>query len=102
METLDLDIEDPGIQDTPLRVAKLYVDELCSGLDPKEFPKCTTFPLGESSIVFQKNIPFSSMCMHHFLPFTGHVHVGYKSTDRILGLSKLNRIVNYFSRRPQV
>ncbi len=51
METLNLDLKDPGVKDTPLRVAKLYVDELCKGLDPKEFPKCTTFPLEESSIV---------------------------------------------------
>ncbi len=97
---MDLDIEDPGLEETPLRVAKLYVNELFSGLDPKEFPKCTTFPLEESSIVFQKDIPFSSLCMHHFLPFTGHVHIGYLSNGKILGLSKLNRVVNYFSRRP--
>ena len=102
MNTLDLDISDPGIRDTPLRVAKLYVNELCSGLDPDNFPKCTTFPLEDRSIVFQKNIPFSSICMHHFLPFTGFAHIGYKSNGRVIGLSKMNRIVAYFSSRPQV
>ena len=102
MDVLELDTSDPGISETPMRVAKLYVDELCSGLEPQEFPRCTTFPLKESSVVFQRDIPFSSMCMHHFLPFTGVAHIGYKSRTRIMGLSKLNRIVNYFSRRPQV
>ncbi|TNV75903.1 hypothetical protein FGO68_gene5938 [Halteria grandinella] len=102
LQALELDTTDPGLHETPLRVAKLYVDELCSGLNPDQFPKCTTFPMQESSIVFQKDIPFSSLCMHHFLPFTGHVHIGYKSNGKILGLSKLNRVVNYFSRRPQV
>ena len=83
-------------------MAKLYVDELCSGLNPGTFPKCTAFPMRDSSIVFQRDIPFTSVCMHHFLPFTGVAHVGYRSTGRIIGLSKLNRIVAYFAKRPQV
>ena len=100
LQTLDLNLEDPGINDTPLRMAKLYVDELMSGLNPHGFPKCTTFPLADSSVVVQRDIPFSSLCMHHFLPFTGHAHIGYKSNGRILGLSKMNRLVEYYSRRP--
>ena len=102
MEALELDLEDPGVRETPERVARLYVDELFKGLEQEEFPKCTTFPLEESTVVFQKNIPFSSLCMHHFLPFTGFAHIAYISHNKILGLSKLNRIVEYFSRRPQV
>ena len=100
MEALEIDTEDPGVKETPKRVARLYVDELFKGLDKDEFPKCTTFPMEESTVVMQKNIPFSSLCMHHFLPFTGQAHIAYKSNRKILGLSKLNRIGEYFSRRP--
>ena len=102
METMGLDLKDPSITKTPHRVAKMYVKELCAGLVPENFPACTTFPVAQNSVVFQKDIPFTSMCEHHFLLFTGVAHVGYYSNGKVIGLSKLNRIVEYFARRPQI
>ena len=102
METMGIDMADPSVQKTPNRVAKMYVKELCSGLVPENFPACTTFPVAHNSIVFQKDIPFTSMCEHHFLLFTGVAQIGYFSNGNVIGLSKLNRIVEYFGRRPQI
>lgn len=102
METMGIDLSDASVQKTPHRVAKMYVQELCSGLVPDNFPACTTFPVAQNSVVFQKDIPFTSMCEHHFLLFTGVAHVGYFSNGKVIGLSKLNRIVEYFARRPQI
>lgn len=102
METMGIDLNDVSVQKTPHRVAKMYVKELCSGLVPENFPACTTFPVAQNSVVFQKDIPFTSMCEHHFLLFTGVAHVGYFSNGKVIGLSKLNRVVEYFSRRPQI
>ena len=102
METMGIDLNDPSVNKTPHRVAKMYVKELCSGLVPENFPACTTFPVAQNSIVFQRDIPFTSMCEHHFLLFTGVAHVGYFSNGKVIGLSKLNRIVEYFARRPQI
>jgi GTP cyclohydrolase IA len=102
METMGMDLTDASITKTPHRVAKMYVKELCSGLVPENFPACTTFPVAQNSVVFQRDIPFTSMCEHHFLLFTGVAHVGYFSNGKVIGLSKLNRIVEYFARRPQI
>jgi len=100
LETLDLDLNDESLRDTPHRVAKMYVNELFKGLNSDEFPKITTFPLKESSEVTQRDIPFTSMCEHHLMPFFGFAHISYKSNDRVIGLSKLNRIVEFYSKRP--
>jgi len=88
----------------PLRVAKAYVKELFGGLDPKRCPSSSTFEnnyhYGE--MLIEKNIVLYSTCEHHFLPIVGRAHVGYISNGRVLGLSKMNRIVDYFAKRPQV
>ena len=102
METMGIDLNDASVQKTPHRVAKMYVTELCAGLIPENFPACTTFPVASNSVVFQRDIPFTSMCEHHFLLFTGVAHIGYYSNGKVIGLSKLNRIVEYFGRRPQI
>ena len=102
METMGLDLKDPSITKTPHRVAKMYVTELCAGLAPERFPAISTFPVVQNSVVFQRDIPFTSMCEHHFLLFTGVAHIGYYSNGKVIGLSKLNRIVEYFARRPQI
>ena len=102
LETMGIDLKDPSVEKTPHRVAKMYVKELCSGLNSDNFPACTTFPVTQNSVVFQRDIPFTSMCEHHFLLFSGVAHVGYYSNGKVIGLSKLNRIVEYFGRRPQI
>ncbi|CDW90210.1 gtp cyclohydrolase i [Stylonychia lemnae] len=102
METLGLDLNDESLRDTPKRVAKMYVNELFEGLSSESFPNCTTFDIKERSNVTQTNIPFTSMCEHHLMPFYGVAHISYRSNGRVIGLSKLNRVVNYFARRPQV
>jgi GTP cyclohydrolase I len=102
LETMGIDLKDPSVEKTPHRVAKMYVKELCSGLNADNFPACTTFPVTQNSVVFQRDIPFTSMCEHHFLLFSGVAHVGYYSNGKVIGLSKLNRIVEYFARRPQI
>lgn len=104
METLGLDMADDSLKDTPRRVAKMYVTELFSGLDPANFPSISLF---ENSyryhgMLLEKDIQVYSVCEHHFIPFVGKAHVAYFPGDKVIGLSKLNRIVNYFSRRPQV
>ncbi len=104
--TLGLDLEDPSIRDTPKRVAKMYVTELFSGLLPTNFPKLTFIPISSSftkdRMILTKNILVQSICEHHFLPMTGIAHVAYIPTKKIIGLSKLNRLVEYFSKRPQI
>jgi len=104
--TLGLDLEDPSIRDTPKRVAKMYVNELFSGLLPTNFPKLTFIPINSTytkdQMILTKNILVQSTCEHHFLPMTGIAHVAYIPTNKIIGLSKLNRLVEYFSKRPQI
>lgn len=102
LSTLELDLQDESIRDTPRRVAKMYVNELFNGLNTEAFPSITSFALKDPTEVTQKDIPFTSMCEHHLMPFFGVAHITYFSQDRVIGLSKLNRIVEYYSKRPQV
>jgi GTP cyclohydrolase IA len=104
MHELGLDLSDDSLQGTPHRVAKMFVKEIFLGLDPKNKPKMSVFEnkYDYNKVLIEKNITFSSFCEHHFLPFVGKAHVGYISSGRVIGLSKLNRIVDYFARRPQV
>jgi GTP cyclohydrolase I len=105
LEVLGLDLTDDSLEETPLRVAKMYVDEVFSGLTDEAFPKCTTvenkFSSGDE-FVQEKNITLYSDCEHHLRPIYGVAHVAYCPADKVLGLSKMNRIVQYFARRPQV
>lgn len=104
MHTLGLDLNDDSLKGTPLRVAKMYVNEVFSGLHPKRKPKASTFQnkykYGE--MLVEKNITVYSTCEHHLLPIVGKAHVGYISNGTVVGLSKMNRIVDYYAKRPQV
>jgi GTP cyclohydrolase I len=104
MEEMGLDMTDDSLQGTPHRVAKMFVKEIFSGLDPKNKPKLSTFENAYhyDKMLVEANITFNSTCEHHFLPIFGKAHIGYISSGKVIGLSKLNRIVDYFSRRPQV
>jgi len=104
MHTLGLDLTDDSLDGTPDRVAKMFVKEIFSGLDPKNKPKMSTFEnkykYGE--MLVEKNITVYSTCEHHLLPIVGKAHIGYISSGRVVGLSKMNRIVDYYAKRPQV
>lgn len=104
MEILGLDLTDDSLKGTPHRVSKMFVKEIFSGLDPKNKPKMSTFEnkykYGE--MLVEKNITVYSTCEHHLLPIVGRAHVAYISSGRVIGLSKMNRIVDYFAKRPQV
>ena len=104
METLGLDLSDDSLKGTPNRVAKMFVNEIFGGLDPAKKPKASTFEnkyqYGE--MLVEKNITLYSTCEHHFLPIVGKAHVAYISNGTVVGLSKMNRIVDHFSKRPQV
>lgn len=104
MEIMGLDLADDSLKDTPKRVAKMFIDEIFYGLDQRKFPKITVvenkFNYDHPLIV--TNIISNSCCEHHFVPILGKCHVAYKPADKVIGLSKLNRIVDFFSRRPQV
>jgi GTP cyclohydrolase I len=104
MEELGLDLTDESLKGTPYRVAKMYVKELFSGLNPENKPKLSVFEnkYQYGKMLVEKNITFSSACEHHFLPITGKAHVAYISSGKVIGLSKINRVVKYYSRRPQV
>ena len=104
METLGLDLTDDSLRGTPYRVAKMYVKEIFQGLNPKNRPEARTFSNGYdySDMVIEKNIQVTSFCEHHFLPFIGKAHVAYISKGKVIGLSKINRLVDHYSRRPQV
>ena len=101
---LGLDLEDDSLQGTPDRVAKMYVKEMFQGLDPKKEPKITLFEntFQYNEMLVEKNIRLNSCCEHHFVPIVGKVHVGYFSSGKLIGLSKINRIVSYYSKRPQL
>lgn len=104
MEEMGLDMTDDSLQGTPHRVAKMFIKEMFSGLDPKNKPKMSLFEneYRYDKMLVEANINFNSTCEHHFLPIFGKAHIGYISSGKVIGLSKLNRIVDYFSRRPQV
>ncbi len=104
MDTLGLDLTDDSLKGTPHRVAKMYVQEIFSGLNPANKPKIALFEnkYQYNQMLVEKDISFYSNCEHHFVPLFGRAHVAYISSGKIIGLSKLNRIVNYFARRPQV
>ncbi|WP_295899882.1 GTP cyclohydrolase I FolE [uncultured Bdellovibrio sp.] len=104
METLGLDLEDDSLRETPHRVAKMYVNEVFGGLDPKKFPKMTVIEnkMSYDQMIVVQNISCLSFCEHHFLPIDGWATVAYIPNKKVIGLSKINRIVQYFSRRPQV
>lgn len=104
MQVLGLDLDDDSLKDTPRRVAKMYVKEIFSGLNPANKPEPTLFnnPFRYNQMLVEKNIAVFSNCEHHFVPITGKAHVAYISNGQVIGLSKLNRIVQYCSRRPQI
>lgn len=104
MRILGLDLEDDSLQDTPKRVAKMYVNEVFQGLLPENKPAVTLFDnkYNYDEMLVEKNIKVHSYCEHHFVPIVGKAHVAYISSGKVIGLSKINRIVDYFSRRPQV
>jgi GTP cyclohydrolase IA len=104
MHTLGLDLADDSLQGTPRRVAKMYVREIFKGLNSANAPAVTTFEnkYQYKRLVIERNIPLQSTCEHHFQPIFGVAHVAYIPNGRVVGLSKLNRIVDFFARRPQV
>lgn len=104
MQTLGLDLQDDSLKGTPRRVAKMYVEEIFSGLNPANKPKIALFEnkYQYQQMLVEKDIMFYSNCEHHFVPILGKAHVAYISSGKVIGLSKLNRIVNYFAKRPQV
>jgi len=104
MKTLGLDLSDDSLAETPKRVAKMYVNEIFWGLDYDAFPKCTTVEnkMQYNEMVVERNISVQSNCEHHFVVIDGLATVAYVPKTRVLGLSKINRIVEYFSKRPQI
>ena len=104
MDVMGLDLTDDSLQGTPQRVAKMYIDEIFSGLNPANKPKVALFDnkYKYNQMLVEKNITFYSNCEHHFVPIIGKAHVAYISSGKVIGLSKLNRIVQYYAKRPQV
>lgn len=102
--TLGMDLEDDSLKGTPKRVAKAFVKELFMGLNPKNKPSASTFDnnYNYGEMLVEKNIVVYSTCEHHLLPIVGRAHVAYISNGKVIGLSKMNRIVEYFAKRPQV
>ncbi len=104
MMALGLDLKDDSLADTPRRLAKMYVYEIFSGLDYANFPKCTTVSnkFSYDEMVLEKNIKVLSVCEHHFSTIDMDVHIAYIPNEKVLGLSKLNRVAKFFAQRPQV
>ena len=104
MDVMGLDLTDDSLKGTPQRVAKMYIDEIFSGLNPQNKPKVALFEnkYQYNQMLVEKNITFYSNCEHHFVPIIGRAHIAYTSSGKVIGLSKLNRIVQYFAKRPQV
>jgi GTP cyclohydrolase I len=104
MEILGLDLEDDSLKDTPRRVAKMYVNEIFSGIKETNKPSVSLFEnkYQYRQMLVEKNISLYSTCEHHFLPIIGKAHVAYYSSGKVIGLSKINRLVAYYSKRPQV
>ena len=101
---MGLDLNDDSLKGTPKRVAKMYIDEIFSGLNPANKPKIALFDnkYQYNQMLVEKNITFYSNCEHHFVPIIGKAHVAYISSGKVIGLSKINRIVQYYAKRPQV
>jgi GTP cyclohydrolase I len=104
MQEMGLDMNDDSLRGTPHRVAKMFIEEIFSGLNPANKPKISVFDNSYhyDKMLVEADISFNSTCEHHFLPIVGKAHIGYVSSGKVIGLSKLNRIVDYYSRRPQV
>lgn len=104
MDVMGLDLTDDSLKGTPMRVAKMYIDEIFSGLNPANKPKIALFDnkYQYNQMLVEKDITFYSNCEHHFVPIIGKAHVAYISSGKVIGLSKLNRIVQYYAKRPQV
>lgn len=104
METMGMDLADDSLRKTPERVAKMFIKEMFWGLDPNYFPKMTAVAnkMGYDEMVIERNIVVQSTCEHHFVMIDGYAHIAYIPRNHVLGLSKLNRIVKYFARRPQI
>lgn len=104
MDVMSLDLTDDSLKGTPKRVAKMYIDEIFSGLNPANKPKVALFDnkYQYNQMLVEKNITFYSNCEHHFVPIIGKAHVAYISSGKVIGLSKINRIVQYYAKRPQV
>lgn len=104
MDVMGLDLTDDSLKGTPERVAKMYIDEIFSGLNPANKPKMALFDnkYQYNQMLVEKNITFYSNCEHHFVPIIGKAHIAYIASGKVIGLSKLNRIVQYFAKRPQV
>ena len=104
MDVMGLDLSDDSLKGTPKRVAKMYIEEIFSGLNPANKPKVALFDnkYQYNQMLVEKNITFYSNCEHHFVPIMGKAHVAYVSSGKVIGLSKLNRIVQYYAKRPQV
>jgi len=104
MDVMGLDLNDDSLKGTPKRVAKMYIDEIFSGLNPQNKPKIALFDnkYQYNQMLVEKNIQFYSNCEHHFVPIIGKAHLAYISSGKVIGLSKLNRIVQYYAKRPQV
>ena len=104
MDELGLDLTDDSLRGTPYRVAKMYVKEMFHGLNPANKPSLSVFDnkYQYDKMLVEKDITFSSACEHHFLPIVGRAHVAYISSGKVIGISKINRIVEYYGKRPQV
>lgn len=104
METMGLDLTDDSLKDTPKRVAKMFIKEIFSGLNPANKPSVALFKnkYKYNEMLVEKNITFYSNCEHHFVPIIGKAHLAYISSGKVIGLSKLNRLVEYYAKRPQV
>ena len=104
MEELGMDLTDDSLKDTPLRVAKMYTNELFSGMNRETFPKISTFnnTYNYDQMLIETNIEINSVCEHHFVPILGKCHIAYIPNKKVIGLSKLNRIAKYYAARPQV
>ncbi len=104
METLGMDLNDDSLSGTPYRFAKMYVQELFYGLNPDNRPQLSTFEntYGYQKMLVEQDITIDSSCEHHFLPIIGHAHIGYIPKNKVVGLSKINRLVDYYAHRPQV
>lgn len=102
LDTLGLDLSDPSIAKTPMRIARMYVNEIFSGLKEENYPSLTFMPNPTSGNMVFSKVHFSSFCEHHFVPMIGYAYVAYVPNKKIIGLSKIPRIVKYFAKRPQL